>query len=411
MTKSRPDSPGWWGRVFRAPHDRIFISYRREDGDAAWWLAASLRAAFHDERVFMDTRDIEPSRDFAAEVQAQLQSCSVVVALIGPAWKRRIPDLHSEKDWVRRELSLAMASGAVVIPVLNGITASELVGLPPALGDLLKCQAVSFVQTTEPDSSQLHSQWDSSLNGLRRMIRKSSFRRQESRLALSMVGLLSLTLALLALIGWVYVSPLTTAMYVGAGTSLFVTPVGIAAIALAVTAIGVSFLPHATWSLFANLGRSTHAIAILSSISLLLLGALYNLRPLAISSGDASQAYENPCDSNYQVKRFDDAGNARNPCAVEFADKLTLIEMRIGSKFPNVAKAQIDISVVGGRIKAIRVPNAMTIVEDAHSNRLLSLPFELTEIQGISTPFVVWIVTEPKNKPVRASLIVGGKQR
>ncbi len=410
MTEHRPArSSPWWDRVLHVPHDRIFISYRREDGEAAWWLAASLRAAFLDERVFMDTRDIEPSRGFAAEIESHLRGCSVVLAVIGPAWKRRIPDLYDEQDWVRQELQIALGSGSVVIPVLIGVKPADLRGLPPALDSLLNRQAVGFAAVAPGlTPSDLHEQWEGSLRRMLTSIRKSRFRREEIRAALIFVSLLSLTVALLVMTPWVYVAPLYAAMYIGANWPLFAAPIAFAGIAFVIVTVGVFFAPHTIWSQLANLARHTPAIPLLVATSIILFGTMYVSRPLAMAPSESSPENENPCDGNYQVQRFGErTTNGPNPCEVDFKSKLTLIEMRTRWSFSTLAKAKIDISVVGGDFKAIRVPHAMTISEDAQSRDVLSLSVQLTRLQNVSTPFVIWVATEPAGKPVAASLTVG----
>lgn len=60
---------------------------------------------------------------FPEELRKQLERCSVVVALIGPAWlepaeKTGKPKIWDPRDWVRQEFAIASALNRKVIPVL-----------------------------------------------------------------------------------------------------------------------------------------------------------------------------------------------------------------------------------------------------------------------------------------------------
>ncbi|MEM7311049.1 MAG: SUMF1/EgtB/PvdO family nonheme iron enzyme [Planctomycetota bacterium] len=133
------------------PDDRIvFVSYRRDD--AAWTaeaLTAELRSAFGDERVFQDVRSIDAGDDFSEEILAHLDRAAVLLVLIGKRWlfaqdefgRRR---LDHETDWVRREVSLALAAPeCTVIPVLvdGAVLPKHAEALPPDLAGLLRAQA------------------------------------------------------------------------------------------------------------------------------------------------------------------------------------------------------------------------------------------------------------------------------
>jgi TIR domain-containing protein len=102
----------------------IFINYRREDAAAdAGRLFDDLRRRCKDEHVFMDLT-IEAGKDFRAALSEKLETCDVLLALMGPRWlhvtneatgKRR---LDEEQDFVRLEIATALAQKKLVIPVL-----------------------------------------------------------------------------------------------------------------------------------------------------------------------------------------------------------------------------------------------------------------------------------------------------
>ena len=107
-----------------SPPRGIFISYRRADtGPYARLLQMQLSARFPDVPVFMDLDSIEVGRDFAAVIRNAVNSCHVMVVLIGRQWEtladeeghRRLDDAN---DYVRFEIRTALKHGVLVIPVL-----------------------------------------------------------------------------------------------------------------------------------------------------------------------------------------------------------------------------------------------------------------------------------------------------
>src|SRR5205814_9978642 len=102
----------------------IFLSYRREDAAPyARLLQSQLRERFPDADVFMDLDSIEAGLDFAEVIGEAVDSCAVLMALIGRQWatladeqgRRRLDD---PDDWVRFEIRAALERGVRVIPVL-----------------------------------------------------------------------------------------------------------------------------------------------------------------------------------------------------------------------------------------------------------------------------------------------------
>lgn len=106
----------------------IFISYRIADAnDVVARLDDSLAAEFGREAVFRDKKRLKGSQDWPEEVRLHAISCESMLVVIGPSWKTAAyedPDregmlrLADEEDWVRREVSLALKHGRLVIPVL-----------------------------------------------------------------------------------------------------------------------------------------------------------------------------------------------------------------------------------------------------------------------------------------------------
>jgi hypothetical protein len=102
----------------------IFLSYRREDAAPyARLLQRELRERFPDAQVFMDLDSIEAGLPFAKVIRDAVDTCAVLVALIGRQWmtitgeegRRR---LDNPGDYVRFEVQAALERGVRVIPVL-----------------------------------------------------------------------------------------------------------------------------------------------------------------------------------------------------------------------------------------------------------------------------------------------------
>jgi hypothetical protein len=136
---------------------KVFISYRRDD-------AAGFSHAIHDrlvehlprEQVFMDVHGIEPGADFVRRLESVVDSCDVLLALIGRRWagesetgSERIHDPH---DWVRIEIGTAIRRGVRVIPVLlDGASMPPAESLPEELRPLVRMNAAD-VRTTRLDA-------------------------------------------------------------------------------------------------------------------------------------------------------------------------------------------------------------------------------------------------------------------
>jgi len=127
---------------------RIFICYRREDSSGhAGRLYDRLGARFGDD-VFMDIDAIGPGVDYARLIDETIDTVEAVIVVIGHQWlsstdangSRRLDD---PEDLVRQEISVALARGVLVIPVLvQGAVLPEPEDLPPELVGLARHNAV-----------------------------------------------------------------------------------------------------------------------------------------------------------------------------------------------------------------------------------------------------------------------------
>ncbi|HET6694588.1 MAG TPA: toll/interleukin-1 receptor domain-containing protein, partial [Pedococcus sp.] len=140
MTESVTAAPG-----------RIFISYRREEtGYPAGWLYHRLVDQFGAGQVFKDVDSIKLGDDFVDVISTAVESCDVLLALIGDAWltiadeegNRRIDD---PADFVRLEIEAALSRRVRVIPILvDGAKLPSEGALPASLAGLVRRQALEL---------------------------------------------------------------------------------------------------------------------------------------------------------------------------------------------------------------------------------------------------------------------------
>jgi hypothetical protein len=141
----------------------IFLSYRREDAAPyARLLQFQLRERFPGVQVFLDLDSIEAGLDFAEVIQEALDSCSVLVALIGRQWATLVDDrgirrLENPDDLVRYEIQTALERAVRVIPVLvDGARAPQQQELPIELHKLARLNAFELsYRRFDYDASQL----------------------------------------------------------------------------------------------------------------------------------------------------------------------------------------------------------------------------------------------------------------
>ena len=122
----------------------IFISYRRDDSSGwAGRLYEHLVRDWGQDSVFMDIDAIAPGEDFREAINRTMETCDVVMVVIGPHWIGAV-DKHGNRrlddagDNHRQEVIAALAAPDVrVIPVLVGGATMPTVGeLPEALHEL-----------------------------------------------------------------------------------------------------------------------------------------------------------------------------------------------------------------------------------------------------------------------------------
>lgn len=127
----------------------FFLSYRRDAASAAAHrLRKGLVARFGAAAVFDVEHDIAPGTDLARAVDDAIRRCDAMLVLIDPAWlssadaqgRRRLDD---PDDPVRHQISLALASGKRVVPLLlDGARMPPASALPDDLRGLVMRLAI-----------------------------------------------------------------------------------------------------------------------------------------------------------------------------------------------------------------------------------------------------------------------------
>jgi tetratricopeptide (TPR) repeat protein len=134
----------------------IFVSYRRKDSsDVTGRIFDHLKTAFGEEHLFKDVDSIPLGTDFREAINAAVQGCDVLLAVIGDDWidakeqagARRI---DNPEDYVHLEIKSALDRNIPVIPVLvEGAAVPRQEDLPEPLRRLAFRNAI-FVRP-DPD--------------------------------------------------------------------------------------------------------------------------------------------------------------------------------------------------------------------------------------------------------------------
>lgn len=125
----------------------IFLSYRRDDSAAnAGRLFDWLARQFGRDRIFLDTDKIAFGAEFPRVLEERLAASDLLLAVIGPQWLTIAdaagPRLDQPDDYVRREISTALARRIRVVPVLvRGARMPAAQELPPVLRPLAERNA------------------------------------------------------------------------------------------------------------------------------------------------------------------------------------------------------------------------------------------------------------------------------
>jgi TIR domain len=127
---------------------RITISYRREDSmDITGRIFDRLTSRYGRETVFRDIDNIPPGMDFREHIRRNIDESDVLMVVVGPRWlggeRNGHSRVHSETDYVRVEVEIALQRKIPVIPLLVGdADMPEPAELPEAIRDFAYRNAV-----------------------------------------------------------------------------------------------------------------------------------------------------------------------------------------------------------------------------------------------------------------------------
>jgi TIR domain/Kelch motif len=160
QTQSPPTAP-----------NRIFVSYRRQEAEwPAGWLFDRLAEHFRGAEVFKDIDSIEPGDDFVQVITSAVESCDVLLALIGDKWLTMTDDqgrrrIDNPDDFVRIEIEAALSRNVRVIPILvYGARMPRAQDVPAGLAGLVRRQALELsVSRFDDDVTRLLKVLDKTL--------------------------------------------------------------------------------------------------------------------------------------------------------------------------------------------------------------------------------------------------------
>lgn len=136
--------PGFSKEIKQNRKKNIFINYRVHDtAGETGRLVDRLKQRFSNDQIFMDIDKIEPGLDFTKAISKSLESCDIMLAIIGPHWlgintADNTSRIKNPNDWVKTEISTALQRDIRVVPVL--VDGGQLPGtdeLPAELQPLL----------------------------------------------------------------------------------------------------------------------------------------------------------------------------------------------------------------------------------------------------------------------------------
>jgi hypothetical protein len=152
----------------------VFISYRSHDEPfVALLIDHLLTERLGAGRVFRDSRSIRPGTYFPDRIARALQHCRALIVVIGRRWYSRGPDgaplICSPRDYVRREIAIALERDLLVIPVLVGdVPLPAARSLPADVAGLVSRQHRNLrVRSAESDGARLVDELVDMLDGPR----------------------------------------------------------------------------------------------------------------------------------------------------------------------------------------------------------------------------------------------------
>ncbi len=121
---------------------KLFISYRRKSWSFTTLLAEKLKAQIEAD-IFVDMTGIDET-DFEQSISRHLRESDIVLVII-TEYTFIQERIHEEKDWVRREIALALDLKKPIIPILvDGIHLPLPTELPANIQDIRRMEGIAF---------------------------------------------------------------------------------------------------------------------------------------------------------------------------------------------------------------------------------------------------------------------------
>lgn len=127
----------------------VFLSYRRDDSsEASQSLYEKLSRSLHGWHIFRDLDTLPHGLSFKSVIEAEIATCDVLVAVVGPKWLAATDELgrrrlDHDEDLVRLEIESALNRGvAVIIALVDGAPAPPVEALPRSLLMLATCPVI-----------------------------------------------------------------------------------------------------------------------------------------------------------------------------------------------------------------------------------------------------------------------------
>jgi formylglycine-generating enzyme required for sulfatase activity len=181
-------------RAATRQNSKIFISYRSEDtAGYGRQLKEALRQRFGTDQVFWAKDSIPPGRDFEQAIKKALNSCEVLLVVIGQHWLLSAAGWNRQNDYVRLEIATALDKNVLVIPVLvQGAGMPRPDDLPDDLKQLATLQAHKL--------SERQRHWETDVKDLTAELKKIIEWEDSYRLA-KQLALVCLALAIVISVG------------------------------------------------------------------------------------------------------------------------------------------------------------------------------------------------------------------
>jgi len=130
---------------------KIFINYRKEDSSGySLALYNELLKWYDKHTIFKDFHNIEPGEDFEQAIDSALNSCGILLVIIGDKWSNIISERLKlpSRDFVSLEIATALAKNIYTIPItINGAIMPNESELPNDLKKLTSRQSLNIDQT------------------------------------------------------------------------------------------------------------------------------------------------------------------------------------------------------------------------------------------------------------------------